>query len=148
MGEKPSGATEVPAHDQVTSHKYTVHYPPHPPRTGDPHYADFEAYRRRTKATAQCAIGAHRGDFSECSLDKPLELHHAHVEFSLQNGVDLKWLEKDYPGISDASQVGAWVETADNLMWLCEAHHRGHGGVHVASASDFEAERFVRGLIS
>lgn len=137
----------VAAHDQAETHHYTVHFPPHPARTDDPHYRDFEAYRRRTKDTAQCVIGAHRGDFSECSLDKPLELHHAHVEFSLQNGVDLAWLEKDYPGISDPNTIGAWVESADNLLWLCEFHHRGHGGVHVASASDFEAEKYVRGLI-
>jgi hypothetical protein len=135
------------AHNQAETHHYTVHYPEHPPRKDDPHYRDFEAYRNRTKLTAKCAIGAHRNDFSECSLDKPLELHHAHVEFALQNGVDLAWLEKDYPGISDPLRVGAWVESADNLLWLCEFHHRGHGGVHVASASDFEAEKYVKGLI-
>ena len=89
----------------------------------------------------------HRNDFSECSLDKPLELHHSHVEFSLQNGVDLKWLEVDYPGISDPDSVGAWVESADNLVWLCEFHHRGHGGIHNAAAADYEAEKYVRGLI-
>lgn len=138
----------VAAHQQKTTHSYWVSYPDHPAREGDPHYKDFEAFRRRTKDTAQCAIGAHRDDFSECSLDKPLELHHAHVEFSLQNGVDLAWLERDYPGISDPDEVGAWVESADNLLWLCEQHHRGHSGVHVASASDFEAAKYVRGLIS
>lgn len=122
-----------------------MHYPEHPARESDPHYVDFEAYRRRTKKTAKCAIGAHRDDFSECKGG--LELHHAHVEFSLQNGIDLKWLERDYPGISDPKNVGAWVESADNLVWLCEFHHRGHGGIHVASASDYEAERYVRGLI-
>lgn len=139
---------EVPAHVQKVTHSYLVHYPAHPPRQDDPHYVDFEAYRRRTHDTAKCAIGEHRGDFSECSLDQPLELHHAHVEFALQNGVDLAWLEKDYPGVSDPSQVGAWVESAENLLWICLNHHRGHGGVHVATASDYEAERFVRGLIS
>lgn len=138
---------EVAAHEQAETHRYVVRFPAHPPRTDDPHYRDFEAYRRRTHATAKCAVGEHRSDFSECSLDKPLELHHAHVEFALQNGVDLKWLECDYPGISDRESVGAWVESADNLLWLCEFHHRGHGGVHVASAADFEAERYVRGLI-
>lgn len=137
---------DTPAHDQATTHHYVAHYPPHPPRTEDPHYRDFEAYRRRTHATAKCAIGEHRSDFSEC--DGGLELHHAHVEFSLQNGVDLAWLEKDYPGISNPDDVGAWVESAANLQWLCEFHHRGHGGVHVASASDFEAEKYVRGLIT
>jgi hypothetical protein len=125
-----------------------MHYPEHPARQDDPHYRDFEAYRRRTKATAKCAMGVARGDFSECDLSAPLELHHSHVEFSLQNGVDLAWLERDYPGISDPNQVGAWVESADNLQWLCRACHRGHGGVHVAAASDYEASRYVRGLIS
>lgn len=139
---------DVAAHEQTAAHRYTMHFPEHPPREGDPHYKDFEEYRRRTKATAQCAIGAHRGDFSECDLTHPLELHHTHVEFSLQNGVDLAWLERDYPGISDPEQVGAWVEGADNLQWLCRFHHRGHGGVHVAAAADYEAEKYVRGLIS
>jgi len=138
----------TPAHDQTVTHHYVVHYPDHEPRESDPHYRDFNAYRRRTKGTAKCAIGLHRNDFSECSLDKPLELHHAHIEFSLQNGVDLKWLEADYPGVSNPDTIGAWVESADNLMWLCEAHHRGAGGIHTASASDFEAEKYVRGLIS
>lgn len=136
----------TPAHDQRVTHSYLVHYPEHPPRKSDPHYRDFEAYRRRTHKTAKCAVGEHRKDFSECQ--GVLELHHAHVEFALQNGIDLKWLETDYPGISDPASIGAWVESAANLEWLCEFHHRGAGGVHVASAADFEAERFVRGLIS
>lgn len=131
-------------HDQAVTHHYTIHYPEHDPRDGDPNYVDFEAYRRRTKATAQCAVGLHRGDFSECSGG--LELHHAHIEFALQNGVDLQWLEVDYPGVSDPATVGAWVESAANLVWLCEHHHRGSGGVHLVSASDYEAEKYVRGL--
>ena len=138
--------TSTPAHDQKVTRSYTVHYPEHLPRKSDPHYRDFDAYRRRTKKTAKCSIGEHRNDFSECA--GTLELHHSHIEFSLQNGVDLKWLEKDYPGVSDPNKVGEWVESALNLLWLCEFHHRGHGGVHVASSSDFEAEKYVRGLIS
>jgi hypothetical protein len=136
----------TPAHDQNVTHHYLLHYPEHPERKSDPHYVDFNAYRRRTKKTAKCAIGEHRNDFSECHGG--LELHHAHVEFSLQNGIDLAWLEKDYPGISDPNNVGEWVESAANLLWLCEFHHRGHGGVHVATSSDFEASRYVKGLMS
>lgn len=141
----------VAAHDQAETHHYTVRFPAHDAREDDPHYRDFEAVRRAWKADPErwrCAIGAHRGDFSECALDKPLELHHAHVEFALMNGVELTWLERDYPGISNPEEVGAWVESAENLTVLCEFHHRGHGGVHVASAADFEAERYVRGLIA
>lgn len=138
------------AHEGGVTHSYTIAYPAHPAREDDPHYKDFNHYHRTTKKDPeiyQCAIGKHRHDFSECSLDKPLELHHSHVEFSLQNGVNLEWLEVDYPGISNPDEVGAWVESPANLQWLCEFHHRGHGGVHVASASDYEAEKYVRNLI-
>lgn len=134
------------AHNQLSSHHYIVHYPPHPARKDDPHYRDFNEFHKRTRATATCAIGQHRNDFDECNGQ--LELHHAHIEFSLQNGVDLKWLEVDYPGVSDPDHVGAWVESAANLIWLCEFHHRGAGGVHVASSSDYEAEKYVRSLIT
>lgn len=135
-------------HDQLAVHKYTVHYPEHPPRTSDPHYKDFEHYRKQTHATAKCTIGDHRNDFSECDLENPLELHHSHVEFSLQNGVDLAWLEKDYPGISNPEEIGAWIESANNLTWLCRRHHRGPAGIHTAAYADYEAEKYVRNLIS
>lgn len=141
----------VPAHSAAQTHHYTIHYPEHPARTDDPHYRDFNHLHRAWKADPekwQCAVGKHRGDFSECDLTKPLELHHSHVEFSLQNGVELAWLEKDYPGISNPDEVGAWVESADNLEVLCVFHHRGHAGKHVAAYADFEAARYVRGLIS
>lgn len=141
----------VEAHEQVAAHRYTMHYPEHPARTDDPHYKDFNHIHKTWKADPakwQCSIGAHRNDFSECDLKNPLELHHSHVEFSLQNGVDLAWLEPDYKGISNPDEVGAWVESAENLEVLCRFHHRGHGGVHVAAASDYEAEKYVRGLIS
>jgi hypothetical protein len=140
----------VAAHDQNASHRYTLHYPEHPARETDPHYRDFDHIRRAWRMDSekwQCAVGKHRDDFSECDLSRPLELHHAHVEFSLLNGVDLAWLEVDYPGISDPDAVGAWVESADNLKVLCIAHHRGHRGIHVASAADFEAQKYVRRLI-
>lgn len=135
----------TPEHDQAVTHHYLVHYPEHPPRKSDPHYVDFDHYRRQTHKTAKCAIGLNRNDFTECGGQ--LELHHAHVEFALQNGIDLKWLEADYPGISDPDSVGAWVESAVNLEWLCLEHHRGAHGVHLLSSADFEAQRYVRGLI-
>jgi len=137
----------IESHDQNVTHRYIVHYPAHPERTSDPHYIDFNHFRQKTKDTAVCSVGAHRNDYSECDSAHPLELHHTHIEFSLQNGVELKWLEADYPGVSDPENIGAWVESAENLEWLCLFHHRGHGGVHTAAAADYEAEKYVRGLI-
>jgi hypothetical protein len=144
----------TPAHDQNETHRYTVNFPAHEPREHDRHYVDFEHFKRQTRATAKCQFGVDRGgDFSECSPSQEnwphgLEVHHAVIEFALQNGVDLALLERDYPGISNPDEIGAWVESAQNLMWLCTWHHRGHGGVHCATASDYGAEHFVRGLIS
>lgn len=138
----------TPAHDQVFVHRYTVAYPAHEPRESDPYYKTFQEYHRRTRDTARCQFALDRGgDFSECDKGHPLELHHAHIEFAMLNEVDFALLEHRYPGISDPTQVGRWIESPTNLVWLCRAHHRGHGGVHSASSSDFEAEHFVRHLI-
>lgn len=142
--------TEVLAHDQTVQHRYVVHYPEHFPRSHDPHYRDFIHLRDAWKKDPdkwRCTVGAHRDDFSECDADRPLELHHTHVEISLQNGVSLVWLERDFPGISNPDEVGAWVESAKNLTVLCAFHHRGHGGIHVAAAADFEASKYVPKLL-
>lgn len=141
----------VPSHSQKVSHSYIVHYPPHPPRTEDPHYKDFHHYHELTKkdpSIYRCAHGVRVGDFLECDLQHPLELHHSHIEFSLQQGVDLAVLEREYPGVSDPEAVGAWVESAANLEWLCVFHHRGPNGKHTAATADYEASIFVRGLLS
>lgn len=148
------------AHDQSVTHKYVIHYPSHEPRVDDPHYIDFNRYHRLTRPTARCSIGIRYNDFSTCkdAQGNPvtinpqgemsgLELHHSHIEFAVMNAVDLSLLEKDYPGISNPNEVGAWVESAANLMWLCVFHHRGHAGAHTASASDYEAEQYIKNLI-
>lgn len=150
----------VAAHTAKQSHSYTVHFPPHPPRTADPHYVDFNHYHSLHRATARCYVGERVG-FDDCKNPQGvltpapatgeqagLELHHAHVEFSLQQGIDLSALEKDFPGISNTTDVGAWVESDVNFRWLCCWHHRGPAGAHTASHADWEAEQYVRGLIS
>lgn len=158
------------AHDAKQSHTYTMHFPEHPAREADPHYADFHWFHNKYGPDARCVIGLQFDDGSaptrqtetphrligvgetraSCDVVHPIELHHHAVEFSLQNGIDLAALEKDYPGISNPNDLGAWVENrgGTNFEWLCCSHHRGHGGAHVASASDFAAEHYVRGLIT
>lgn len=138
----------VRAHTQQVGHHYSVAYPEHGPRASDPCYPTFEAYRRAHVATARCQVALDRDDGSECDAEHPLELHHAHIEWAMLNEVDFALLEHQYPGISDPATVGAWIESPANLVFLCRWHHRGHGGVHTASSSDFEAAHFVRHLIS
>lgn len=152
---------DVAAHSAHQSHSYWLHYPEHPARESDPHYVDFNHYHTRTRPNARCYVGQRVG-YGDCKDaqgspapppdgggEQPgLELHHAHVEFSLQNGISLAALEMDYPGISDPSQVGSWVESEANFRWLCAFHHRGAGGAHTASHSDWEGQQYVFGLIT
>lgn len=134
------------AHVQRVSHPYQIAYPDHAPRTGDPHYKDFEAYRASTVATARCVQAARVNDDANCA--GPLQLHHSHIEFALLNAIDLKHLETVYPGVSDPDTVGAWIETAANLEWRCEKHHIGAGhGVHSLTASDWEGSNFVEDTV-
>lgn len=137
----------TPAHAQSELHRYITHYPEHGPRQGDPHYVDFEAYHKAHSATAKCLFTDY-SDSDQCVTDKPLELHHAHIEFALTNGVDFATLEKYYPGISDPTKVGSWIESDQNFMWLCQFHHRGHGGAHVAASADWESQKWVKDFIS
>lgn len=151
---------DVAPHSQAEMHRYLMHFPEHPARASDPHYRDFHAYHERTRHIARCFVGQRIG-FGECldaqghpcpppnGGEQPgLELHHAHIEFSLQNGIDLSALELDYPGVSNPDEVGDWVESAANFRWLCAWHHRGAAGAHTASHSDWEAGQYVHGLIT
>jgi hypothetical protein len=155
-----AGDGQVAAHQAVQGHRYTVHFPPHPARKDDPHYVDFDHYHRAHRAAARCYVGERVG-YTDCrdaqgvpcpppaQGEQPgLELHHAHVEFSLQQGIDLAALEVDFPGISNTTDVGAWVESDVNFRWLCVFHHRGPGGAHTAAHSDWEASQYVLGLIT
>ena len=141
----------VAAHDQKITHNYTITYPEHGPRESDPFYSDFHAFKKNRKdaGTYYCDF-AHEfryGDTSECSMDKPLEAHHKHIEWAMLNEVDLRLLEEHYPGVS-TMEVGKWVESAENLELLCISHHRSRGGKHTAAFADFEAEKDIRKLIS
>jgi|ERR1700747_973515 len=149
----------VVAHDANITHHYAVHFPAHPARQSDPHYIDFDHYHKLHRATARCYVGERVG-FEDCrdehgnlcpvieeQQQAGLELHHAYVEFALQNGISLTALEKDFPGISDATSVGAWVESDINFRWLCVFHHRAAGGAHTASHSDWTAGLYVPGLL-
>ena len=137
-------------HDQRFSHSYVVHYPAHEPREQDPHKADFEEWKRRRREnnTYYCDFAYdHRGgDISECDMMHPLEAHHNKVELAMMNEIDFNLLDTDFPGIN-ADTVGAWIDSDQNLTLLCRNHHRGAGGIHDASFSDYTATYYVRDLI-
>lgn len=155
-----SDAEPVAAHEARQTHSYWVHFPEHPARASDPHYVDFNAFHRKTRPTARCYIGERIG-FGECKdaqgqpcvidadgQQSGLEVHHSHIEFAVANGVSLTALEVDYPGVSNPDEVGAWIESAENLRWVCVRHHRGEAGAHSVAHADYEAAQYILGLIS
>lgn len=134
------------AHDQAESHKYTVHFPEHEPRESDPHYHLFNAYKARHKAKATCFVGDRIG-YEFCT--EGLELHHAHLEFSVQNEALWQAVAKDFPEVHDEESLATWVETEANFRWLCPKHHRSVGaGAHSVSHSDFEAGLYAPGFLN
>lgn len=145
---------DVPAHKQPVTHRYVISYPEHEPRTRDPWHSDFLEWKRRRRAagTYWCDF-AHQyrdGDTSECAPG-PKEAHHDHIEFAMVNGLlvpaNYERFEKRWPGITQ-DRVGEWIDTDPNLILYCPFHHRGNGGVHTASASDFEASTILANLLS
>lgn len=136
----------VAAHDQVFSNRYLVHYHAHPPRAEDPHHRDFEEWKRRQKATGKwrCHWAAEIDDDSQCDRSHPLEAHHSVIELALENNVDFAHLERLYPGISDPDQIGAWIDSDENLVLLCAFHHRSvAGGIHHLDAAMWSASKVI-----
>lgn len=151
-------APVTPAHSQQVTNHYHIAFPDHAPRTSDPHYQAFEAFHKANQATAVCYTGRRVG-FDECAdaqghpVNQPamgngLELHHHFLEFAVINAVDLAALEVDFPDLTDPDKVAAWAETDPNFIWLCAKHHRGYGGVHHASAADWQAAQYVQNLLA
>jgi len=64
----------------------------------------------------------------------------------MMNEINFDLLARDFPGINEQT-VGAWIDGDQNLTLLCRNHHRGPGGIHNASFSDFTAEFYVAHLI-
>lgn len=137
---------QTPAHDQLASDKYSEHYPDHPARTDDPHYHLFNAYHRKYAKTAKCWVGEKIG-FEHCAPG-PMELHHALIEFAVQNEVLWQTVAKDFPEVHDTESLDAWVESEQNFRWLCAHHHRSpQAGAHKVSHSDWSAGEYTAAFL-
>lgn len=132
--------------DELVTHSYHIHYPPHEPREADPFYHLFEAYRAAHLADARCYVGEHVG-FDQCQGG--LELHHAHLEDATINAADIEAVARDYPSVHDEDSLRAWAESAENFRFLCVRHHRSReAGAHALAHADWEASVYEKGLTS
>ena len=126
------------AHDQALTLHIITHVPEHEPRETDPHYHLFEQAKARMKRQGlyRCVIG---DDYCGGNL----ELHHSHIEFSQQGGVDVAKVNAQLGLHLDSDEAFAqWIESPGNLEVLCAVHHRTHFGIHVIPGPLWEPLRY------
>lgn len=118
----------VPAHDQHETLEEVIHYEDHEKRTES---AEFRNAKKKLHAEKKgCFIGNGR-----CSGH--LEVHHSIIEYSASSEVDWDKVRKDFPNVSD-------VDDIDQMMVLCEKHHRGTGtGIHKISYPAWIMQKYL-----
>lgn len=117
--------------------------PEHEPRQDDPYASEYRRARHH-------AIDVLDSPCWICGVRKSqggqMETHHFIVEWSLQNGIDPKKVQADFPefDFSDEEKFKAWIDSEGNFMVLCAQHHRGFSGVHSITWPPFSAQRYAR----
>lgn len=129
----------TPAHDHPLTLHLLTHVEAHEPRAGDPHYPLFIQAKARMKRQGLwvCAIG-------DDLCGGQIELHHAHIEYSLINAMDVDKVNRALGLHLDDAAFADWVESPGNLEPLCVNHHRTHYGVHVIPSALWEPLRYLR----
>lgn len=119
----------VQAHIQKRSMVEVTYFPTHEERKES---AEFREDKAELKAEGKyaCFIGNGR-----CSGQ--IELHHAIIEFSEANAIDWERVKADYPNVDHADDI-------DQMMPLCEKHHRGRGtGIHATTYQAWLAQKYM-----
>jgi catechol 2,3-dioxygenase-like lactoylglutathione lyase family enzyme len=125
------------AHTTKETLSVSFYFPEHEPRESDPHYHLFNAARARLKRLGKLACW-------RCGATERIELHHALVEFSLANGVDVARFAALYPEfhVENDEDFLAFCESEGNLLALCRECHRGSQGIHSVVYSAWVVGRF------
>jgi hypothetical protein len=119
----------VEAHDQFETLKEVIHYEDHDKRTES---AEFRAVKKKLHAAkTPCYI-------SNGHCEGHLEVHHSIIEYSASSETDWDKVHADYPNFTD-------VDDEDQMMVLCEKHHRGIGtGIHKISYPAWILQKYLR----
>lgn len=138
----------TPAHDQQQTIHGVVHYPEHTARIADKYQSEFDAAKTRLKALGlyKCVVcGVGEGEPGWDGQPASIELHHSHVEFSMENTIDLvKANEAFGQHFASDDDFAKWVDSPDNLEPLCVYHHRGAEGIHVVPGTLWDILRLVK----
>jgi hypothetical protein len=122
--------------------------PPHPPREDTPLYARTH-HRLVVTLDTPCAIcGVRHSTLSNPKENpfraKAVETHHYPIERSLLNACDPRKVRVIFPQVKDRESLEAFIDSEENLMVLCDIHHRHpHYGIHHILAQDFFVQPFL-----
>ncbi len=122
--------------------------PPHPPREDTPLYMRTH-HRLVVTLDTPCAICGVRHSTLSNPKENPfhaqaVETHHYPVERSLLNACDPRKLRVIFPQVKDRESMEAFIDSEENLMVLCDIHHRHpHYGIHHILAQDFFVQPFL-----
>ncbi|MBA2391145.1 MAG: hypothetical protein H0V70_00180 [Ktedonobacteraceae bacterium] len=158
---KDIDVTRKAGHDEVTETTTLQHVhatvfgiaevemtPPHPPREDTPLYMRTH-HRLVITLDTPCAICGVRHSTLSNPRENPfhaqaIETHHYPVERSLLNACDPRKLGVVFPQVKDRKSMEAFIDSEENLMVLCDIHHRHpHYGIHHILAQDFFVQPFL-----
>ncbi|HEY0754222.1 MAG TPA: hypothetical protein VGD98_09690 [Ktedonobacteraceae bacterium] len=122
--------------------------PPHPPREETPEYvkAHHHLVYELDEPCAMCGV-------KHSTLKDPaqnpfgaaaLETHHYPIERSLLDACDPAKVGLVFPQVKDVASLNDFVDSENNLMVLCDIHHR-HPlhGIHHLTPQDFFVQPFL-----
>lgn len=142
--------TEILSHVHATTEGIAAveMTPPHPPREETPEYA--KAHHHLTKVLDEpCAMCGVRNSTLDDPRQNPfgataIETHHYPIERSLLDACDPKKVGLVFPQVTDQASLEAFVDSEQNLMVLCDIHHR-HPlrGIHHLTPQDFFVQPFL-----
>jgi len=121
--------------------------PPHPPRTETPIYTKSHHHLIYELDTPCRVCGV-----KHSTLGDPLEnlygatameTHHYPIERSLLDACDWRKISAKFPAVQSLTDVEAWVDTEENLIVLCDQHHRGRVGIHRLSTADWVIQEYL-----
>ncbi len=142
--------TEILAHVHETTEGVAAveMTPPHPPREETPEYAKAH-HHLVYELDEPCAMCGVRHSTLKDPKQNPfgataLETHHYPIERSLVDACDPAKVGLVFPQVKDAASLNAFVDSENNLMVLCDVHHR-HPlhGIHHLTPQDFFVQPFL-----
>ena len=142
--------TEILSHVHATTEGVAAveMTPPHPPREETPEYvkAHHHLVYELDEPCAMC--GVKRSTLKDPKQNPfgatALETHHYPIERSLLDACDPAKVGLVFPQVKDVESLNAFVDSENNLMVLCDIHHR-HPlhGIHHLTPQDFFVQPFL-----